>query len=121
MKLAEEREAKAAKTSNDALPAARTTATLFHLGPDGRHNRPISARFPARVKVVIGGAPMTLLSHRGDPNARGATDAARLLQSSFLAEVSQFRTKEEYCSQSRPTGTSLSTLAGNFRQLVQSR
>ena len=31
-----------------------------------------------------------------------------------LAEVSQFRTKKEYCSQSRPTGTSLSTLAGNF-------
>ena len=37
-----------------------------------------------------------------------------------LAEVSQFRTKKEYCSQSRPTGTSLSTLAGNFRPLVQS-
>ena len=36
-----------------------------------------------------------------------------------LAEVSQFRTKKEYCSQSRPTGTSLSTLAGNFTPPVQ--
>jgi hypothetical protein len=36
---------------------------------DHAHYRPISARFPARVKVVIGGAPMTLLSHRRDPNA----------------------------------------------------
>jgi hypothetical protein len=34
-----------------------------------------------------------------------------------LAEVSQFRTKKEYCSQSRPTGTSLTTLAGHFRPL----
>jgi len=49
----------------------------------------------------------------------GATDPARLLRSSFIrrSKSSQFRTKKEYCSQSRPTGTSLTTLAGHFRPL----
>jgi hypothetical protein len=61
----------------------RTHETIDPLRMDRRLKRPISARFPARLKVVIGGAPMTLFSHRGDPNARGATDAARLLQSRF--------------------------------------
>ena len=42
--------------------------------PDTPSDRPISARFPARVTVVFGGSPMPLLSHHERPNARRTRD-----------------------------------------------
>jgi hypothetical protein len=46
------------------------------LHPYRRHNRPISARVAAWAEVDFGEAPVTLLSHLGEPNARDITDAA---------------------------------------------
>src|ERR1035438_1693441 len=73
----------------------------FGLCADDAHNRPNSARFPARVEGVFGGAPITLLSHSGGPKARATADTAPIaLNKPSLAEVGQFRTKKEYCSAS---------------------
>src|SRR5580693_8368673 len=75
--------------------AGRCGTNKWVLRPYHAHYRPISARFPARVKVVIGGAPMTLLSHRGDPECKGVPRALPdCSNQASLAEVSQFRTKK---------------------------
>ena len=56
------------------------------------------------MKVVIGGAPMTLCRTEETRMQGAPRTLPDCSNQASLAEVSQFRTKKDYCSQSRPTG-----------------
>lgn len=56
--------------------------------------RPISARFPGRLKIVFGGVPMGLLSHGERQNASGALTAASFAHASGSPPSKSFRRKE---------------------------
>jgi hypothetical protein len=92
----------------------RLDASRWALRPLSRHNRPISAGFPARAEVAFREAPMTLLSHCGGPNARAPRAPPRLLQATVTRR--SFERKGKCCSVSLPAKSSLTTLAGNLRQ-----
>ena len=83
--------------SDEIIPRPRPSfqRSLAQL-PCSRHNRPISARFCARVQVSFGNSPMTLLSHQDRRNARRIRNSAAIgLNKQSTLRIRQIRTKKE--------------------------